>query len=75
MCSVYGWIRKGTEKELKTNSGREWVNINGAINIDSLQVTVDFSESINSASTIRLLTKLERLYPLAEKIYVILNTL
>jgi transposase len=68
-----GWIRKGTEKELKTNSGRDRVNINGAINIDSLRMTVDFSESINSASTIRLLTKLERLYPLAEKIHVILD--
>jgi transposase len=71
--TLYGWIRKGTEKELKTNSGRERININGAINIDSLQMTVDFSENINSASTKRLLQKLEQLYPLAEKIYVILD--
>jgi transposase len=49
------------------------VNINGAINIASLQMTVDFSESINSASTIRLLRKLERLYPLSEKVHVILD--
>jgi transposase len=73
MVASYGWIRKGTEKELKTNSGRERVNINGAINIHSLQMTVDFSESINSVSTKRLLQKLERLYPLAEKIHVILD--
>ncbi|MDR3110737.1 MAG: IS630 family transposase [Planctomycetaceae bacterium] len=43
------------------------------LTFDSLQMTVDFSESINSASTIRLLEKLERLYPLAEKIHVILD--
>jgi hypothetical protein len=47
MAASYGWIKKGTEKELKTNSGRERVNINGAINVHSLQMTVDFSESIN----------------------------
>jgi hypothetical protein len=56
MCLVYGWIRKETEKELKTlcllnKGGRERVNINGAMNIDSLQMTIVFSESINSAST------------------------
>ncbi|GHT21722.1 hypothetical protein FACS189419_03050 [Planctomycetales bacterium] len=73
MAASYGWIRKGREKALQTNSGRERVNINGAINIHSLQMTVDFSKRINSASTIRLLTKLERLYPLAAKIHVILD--
>jgi transposase len=33
MAASYGWIRKGTEKEFKANSGRERININGAINI------------------------------------------
>ncbi|GHT47273.1 hypothetical protein FACS189454_09540 [Planctomycetales bacterium] len=33
LAASYGWIRKGREKELQTNSGRERVNINGAINI------------------------------------------
>jgi len=28
----YGWIKKGQEKELKTNCGRQRLNINGAIN-------------------------------------------
>jgi hypothetical protein len=71
MAASYGWIKKGTEKEFKTNSDRERVNINGAIDIHSLQMTVDFSDSINGASTIRLLEKLNRLYPLSEKIHII----
>jgi hypothetical protein len=28
---AYGWIRRGKDKELKSSSGRQRVNINGAI--------------------------------------------
>jgi transposase len=69
----YGWIKKGREKSIPTNSGRERVNINGAVNIDSMAMTVDFAESVDSASTIRLLEKIRRLYPLASKIHIILD--
>jgi transposase len=69
----YGWIKKGQKKTIPTNSGRQRVNINGAVNIDSLAMTVDMAESINSASTIRLLEKVHRLYPLADVIHVILD--
>jgi transposase len=69
----YGWIKKGQEKAIPTNSGRERVNIHGVINIDSLKMTVDFAESVNSASTIRLLEKVYRLYPLADKIHIVLD--
>ncbi|MDR3234683.1 MAG: hypothetical protein LBT46_13660 [Planctomycetaceae bacterium] len=30
---AYGWIRRGQEKELKSNCGRQWVNINGAVDV------------------------------------------
>ena len=43
-----GWIRKGSEFKIKTNSGRERVNINGAIEINSLSfVGRSCEESIN----------------------------
>jgi transposase len=69
----YGWIKKGQEKSISTNSGRQRVNINGVVNIDTMKMTVDFSESVDSASTIRLLTKVYRLYPLAAKIHIVLD--
>lgn len=34
----YGWIKKGETKHLKTNNGRQRININGAINLDTKQV-------------------------------------
>jgi transposase len=73
MVASYGWIKKGQEKTIATNSGRPRVNINGVVDIDSLQMTVDFSKSINGASTIRLFAKIDQLYPLTKKIHIVLD--
>jgi transposase len=73
VVASYGWIKKGQEKAIATNSGRQRVNINGVVNIDSLQMTVDFAESINGASTIRLFEKIDKLYPSANRIHIVLD--
>ena len=39
---AYGWIKTGQEKELKANCGRQRLNINGAINIETLEPTTGF---------------------------------
>lgn len=67
----YGWIRKGKEKELKSNTGRQRLNINGAIDVKTLQWSVDLPESVNAQSTISLFRKIEQKYPSAPKIYII----
>ena len=33
----YGWIKRGEDKYIKSNTGRKRVNINGAINIETMQ--------------------------------------
>lgn len=70
---AYGWIKRGKDKELKSNGGRKRVNINGAIDIDTLETVTDFAKSINGASSLRLFKKLEAKHPQAEKIHVILD--
>ena len=70
---AYGWIRRGVEKELKSNGGRKRVNINGAVNIESLRICVDFSKTINDRSTLRLCRKLETGHPDAGEIHVVLD--
>jgi len=70
---AFGWIRRGVEKELKSNCGRERVNINGAVDIDTLQTVTDFTDSINSQSTIRLFDKLEAKHPEAKVIHIIVD--
>jgi hypothetical protein len=41
---AYGWLERVVETELPSNSGRQRVNINGAVNIDTLEVEVDFTD-------------------------------
>lgn len=48
------WIAKGEEKLMETNSGRERVNLNGAYNVNSAEVIVSPSQTINSDSTLDL---------------------
>jgi transposase len=70
----YGWIKKGVEKELKSNTGRERLNIHGAMNAETYETTIVVGEeNVNTDSTINLLEYLEKLYPLAAAIYVILD--
>lgn len=61
---AYGWIKKGEEKALKSNTGRQRVNINGAYNIEEHSVTIREDESINAQSTIALFEQLLKKYPL-----------
>ena len=68
---AYGWIEKGAEKVLKANSGRQRININGAIDSDSLDVTIEVGDSVNAQSTIKLFKKLKRSYIEAERIIII----
>ena len=70
---AYGWIRKGEKKELKTNSGRERLNLHGAINAETMQVTIIESETVNAESTLNLLSAIEYAYPNSKEIRVILD--
>jgi transposase len=51
----YGWIKKGTTKQLKTNNGRKRTNINGALNLKTKKVFYVEDERINSQTMIALL--------------------
>ena len=71
--AAYGWIKKGEKRELKTNSGRQRLNLHGAINAETLQVTIIESVTVNAESTINLFEAIEQAYPLASQIMVILD--
>lgn len=66
----YGWIRKGQERELKANTGRRRLNINGAYDIDRHDWSVVFPKTVNAQSTCELFRKIEKKYAKAERIYV-----
>lgn len=69
-----GWILKGEDFDLKSNTKRYRVNINGAINAeDASDVVIDSSDTVNAQSTIKLLKKLEKNNPEAKNINVVVD--
>ena len=68
-----GWIKRGTTVHLKSNTGRQRLNINGAINIETMAAQIRFDETINAVSTVALLEQIAAAYPAAKKITVILD--
>lgn len=73
-AASYGWILKGkkNDKFVKTNTGRERLNLNGALNLRNLNAVVLEEKTINYKSTIKLFKKLLAKHPKG-KIYLILD--
>ncbi|MCY4644976.1 MAG: IS630 family transposase [Bacteriovoracales bacterium] len=70
----YGWIKKGTNFDVKTNSGwRKRVNICGALDIDGPDIIARTYKTIDSAAICDLLSAIRRGNPSEDKIYVILD--
>ena len=67
---AYGWIQKGKRKEIRTNTGRQRINLSGAIDILSKKVLVREDLSLNASSTIEFLKEVEAAYPHARKVHV-----
>ena len=68
-----GWIRKGKEYEVKTNSGRQRVNINGAIEMQALSVVSRSCKRVNGSSMCDLLRAIRLKHPKARKVHLILD--
>lgn len=68
--SAYGWIRKGTRKEIFTNTGRKRLNLSGALNIFSKNVFIREDTTLNANATVKFLQELELNYPEATKIHI-----
>jgi len=70
----YGWQRKGRSKQVKSNSGRQKVNVNGVINAISQDIiTVRQKENINTKSNIALVEEIIRQNQDKSKIILILD--
>jgi len=66
----YGWIRKGTDKLVPSNTGRSRINLTGAIDILSHDLLVQEDTMLNAEATIRFFQKLEKSQPAKSKIHV-----
>jgi transposase len=69
---AFGWLKKGYNYTLESNTGRSRININGAYNIEDHKVVIEESEWINAQSTMALFEKLIKEQPMG-MIYIILD--
>ena len=53
-----GWIKKGTEKAIRANTGRDRLTINGVCNVTKIEVIIHEDVSVNTQSTIALFNKM-----------------
>lgn len=67
-----GWIYKGVTRTIKTNTGRGRLNVNGAVNLEEMDITVLAEETINRYAMMRLILALEEKQPAGE-IYLIVD--
>lgn len=68
----YGWIKKGTEVTIPSNSGRSRMNIHGALNAETHELlAIGGTAAVNAESTIALFMHAESVYPLAPTIHMI----
>jgi transposase len=68
-----GWIKKGTEKGIKANTGRNRLNINGACNVATVELIIHDDICINAQSTIALFEKLQKHQPKGKIIVIVDN--
>jgi transposase len=67
------WAPKEETLAIEQASGRERLNIHGAVNLETGQTRMIEAETIDAASTVKLLESLEALYPLLATIHVFLD--
>jgi transposase len=67
------WAPKQDNLAIEQTSGRDRINIHGAINLETGQTRMIDVETVDAASTITLLEGLEALYPLMVLIHVFLD--
>ncbi len=70
---VCGWIRKGENRQLKQNTGRQRVNIIGSINIDTKNVHHTFHNTVNTDAFIEHLSMLMMVYACASLVRVFVD--
>ena len=68
--SAFGWIKTGTEKKIKANTGRQILNINGVYSPMDNEIIISDDKTISSESTIKLFKTIESFHQELSVIYV-----
>lgn len=67
------WILKGEAKEIKSNTGRQRVNLNGLYNPHTQEALAHESKTINAEAIVASLQKAEAFYKDKDTLYIVLD--
>jgi transposase len=67
------WAPRGDKLAIEQTSGRQRINIHGAVDLETGQTRMIEALTIDAASTIRLLESIEAMYPMLALIHVFLD--
>ena len=65
-----GWVKRGSEYPISSNTGRRRLNITGAINVQTMSAEIRCDETLDAVSTIALFQHREQAHPMAPRIIV-----
>jgi len=69
----YGWMLKGSDMEIRTNSGRQRININGAFCFHTMDVIFREDSTINRFSTLNLLKQVRSAHDISVSITIVID--
>ena len=67
------WAPRGEKLAIEQTSGRQRINIHGAVDLETGQTRMIEALTIDAASTIRLLKSIEAMYPMLALVHVFLD--
>ena len=70
---AYGWIRRGDNLAIRRTSGRQRLNLHGALCLEDFDCQIVEGEAISAETTLRLFERLARRHPDRRKIHVFLD--
>lgn len=70
---TYGWIKTGSDKAIGTTASRTRINLTGVINLETMQLVMRESDTVDKLSMREFLIKVKEAYPEAPKIHIILD--
>ena len=60
---AHGWFIRSDKPAIKATTGRQRLNLHGALDLETMKLTLVEGEKINAETSLRLFEKLERAYP------------
>ncbi len=67
------WVKKGEDKQVKTNTGRKRLNIQGALDVEGLDLTSGFFPTLDAQTTIQFFDQIQEKYAHLKRIFCIVD--